>query len=269
MQKNICQYYYVGSNMYIYHITYYLKRNNLNKSLSIPTSSLLFTSLAISLIFVVCLIKIANSPLIYALNSKAKITELITKNVKTEQQDKVIQASGHFANNQIQNGSVTWIQGGLWDLAVENNTDINFPISKNASSSPPPSPEAAFSANFTMVKPDGSESHVHSINNFVSNNVIIGGGDMVITGIGNVYSDGILKFKQVPITVHLMGKQHVLGLIIDTVKTRNHFASTHEMFGTLIKGMGLEQIEKTLVTPTQESQEHENRKDMHMSMSMS
>ena len=36
--------------------------------------------------------------------------------------------------------------------------------------------------------------------------MIVGGGDMVITGIGNIYSDGALKFKQVPITVHLMGK---------------------------------------------------------------
>jgi hypothetical protein len=35
------------------------------------------------------------------------------------------------------------------------------------------SPKAAFSANFTMVKPDGSESHIHSIIDFVSNNVII------------------------------------------------------------------------------------------------
>ena len=43
---------------------------------------------------------------------------------------------------------------------------------------------------------------------------------MIITGIGNIYSDGALKFKQVPITVHLMGRQHVLGLIIDTVKLK-------------------------------------------------
>ena len=43
-----------------------------------------------------------------------------------------------------------------------------------------------------------------------------------------------------------MGKEHVLGLIIDTVKTDRHFVSNHEMFGTLIKGVGLEKIEKTL-----------------------
>ncbi|MFL6454082.1 MAG: hypothetical protein ACJ71L_08820, partial [Nitrososphaeraceae archaeon] len=50
-------------------------------------------------------------------------------------------------------------------------------------------------------------------------------------------------YRQVPITVHLMGKEHVLGLIIDTVKTDRHFVSNHEMFGTLIKGSGLGIIE--------------------------
>ena len=120
-----------------------------------------------------------------------------------------------------------------------------------------------------MVKPDGGESHIHSINNFISNDVIIGGGDMVITGIGSIYSDGVLKFKQVPITVHLMGRQHVLGLIIDTVKTENHYASTHEMFGTLINGTGLEKIEKTLVMPTKsQPAEQQNRKSMNMPMNM-
>jgi hypothetical protein len=118
-----------------------------------------------------------------------------------------------------------------------------------------------------MVKPVGSESHIHSINNFVSDNVIVGGDDMVITGIGNIYSDGALKFKQVPITVHLMEKQHVIGLIIDTVKTENHFASTHEMFGTLINGIGLK-IEKTLTPTTSQSWEQQNPNSMNMSMIM-
>jgi hypothetical protein len=231
---------------------------------------LLFTLLAISLLSAPYLIKIASASLHKAMYSRVKIIELSTKKASTEQQVSGIQASGHFANNQIQNGSVTWIQGGLWDLVVSNNTNMNNRISNStAAAAPVPSPKAAFSANFTMVKPDGSESHIHSINNFVSNNVLIGGGDMVITGIGNIYSDGALKFKQVPITVHLMGRQHVLGLIIDTVKTENHFASTHEMFGTLINGIGLEKIEKTLVMPTRsQSQEPQNRESMNMSMNM-
>jgi hypothetical protein len=237
---------------------------------SVFTLSLLFTFLAVSLVYTPYLIKNVNALPDNAMNSKVKIVELITKKSTTEQQDNTIQASGHFANNQIQNGTVTWIQGGLWDLVVRNNTDMNNQISNNTvAAAPVPSPKADFSANFTMVKPDGSESHVHSINNFVSNNVIIGGGDMVITGIGNIYSDGALKFKQVPITVHLMGRQHVLGLIIDTVKTDNHYASTHEMFGTLINGTGLEKIEKTLIMPTtSQSQGSQNRKSMNMPMNM-
>ena len=129
------------------------------------------------------------------MDSKVRIIELITKKAKSGQQDIAIHASGHFANNQIQNGSVTWIQGGLWDLVVHNNTNMNNQISNNTATASVSSPKAAFSANFTMVKPDGSESHIHSINNFVSNDVIIGGGDMVITGIGNIYSDGALKIQ--------------------------------------------------------------------------
>jgi hypothetical protein len=105
------------------------------------------------------------------MNSKIRIIELI-KETMSGQQDDGIQASGHFANNQIQNGSVAWIQGGLWDLVVHNNTNLNNQISANTTAAVS-SPKAAFSANFTMVKPDDSESHMHSINNFVSNDVII------------------------------------------------------------------------------------------------
>ena len=80
--------------------------------------SLLFTLLSISLVSAPYLIKIASASLVNALDSKVKIIELGTKNDKPGQQDNRIQASGHFANNQIQNGSVTWIQGGLWDLVL-------------------------------------------------------------------------------------------------------------------------------------------------------
>src|SRR3982750_3514619 len=30
------------------------------------------------------------------------------------------QASGHFANNQIKDGVVTWIQGGMWNLQIKS-----------------------------------------------------------------------------------------------------------------------------------------------------
>ena len=177
--------------------------------------------------------------------------------IQQQPQSKVIEASGHFANNQVENDSVSWIQGGLWHLMVYNS-----------SSSPSSTPNsttgarAIFSGNFTMVKPDGSQTHEHSVRDFRSNNVIIAGGDMVITGVGNIYENAALKYRQVPITVHLMGKDHVLGLIIDTVKTNRHFVSNHEMFGTLIKGTGLEKIEKTLISSA--PQQQKNSKSMNV-----
>src|SRR5919202_4644180 len=158
-------------------------------------------------------------------------------------QSKVIEASGQFANNQIENDSVSWIQGGLWHLAVYNSS------LSSSSSNGTIEAKAVFS-----VKPDGSQTHEHSVGDFRSNNVIIAGGNMIITGIGNIYENAELKYGEVPITVHLMGKEHMLGLIIDTVKTNRHFVSNHEMFGTLIKGTGLEKIEKTLVSSSAQQQ---------------
>jgi len=160
-----------------------------------------------------------------------------------KQQVKVIEATGHFANNQIEHGSVTWIEGGLWHLEIFNSTiNIN---SANADKNSINAAKADFTANFTMVKPDGSLSHEHSIKNFASNNVIIAGGDVIIPGIGDIYTNSVLKYKHIPILVHLMGKHHVLGVTIDTNKTGRHFASSNEMFGTLIRGTGIQTVEKS------------------------
>ena len=160
-----------------------------------------------------------------------------------KQQVKVIEATGHFANNQIEHGSVTWIEGGLWHLEIFNSTiNIN---SANADKNSINAAKADFTANFTMVKPDGSLSHEHSIKNFASNNVIIAGGDVIIPGIGDIYTNSVLKYRHIPILVHLMGKHHVLGVTIDTNKTGRHFASSNEMFGTLIRGTGIQTVEKS------------------------
>jgi hypothetical protein len=46
----------------------------------------------------------------------------------------------------------------------------------------------------------------------------------------------IKKGNSEHITAHLTGKEHVLGLIIDTLRTNRHFvSSSHEFFNTLIK----------------------------------
>ena len=102
-----------------------------------------------------------------------------------QKQVKVVEATGHFANNQMENGSVTWIEGGLWHLEIFNSTaNIN---SANADKNSINAAKADFTANFTMVKPDGSLSHEHSIKNFASNNVIIAGGDIIIPGMRYLY----------------------------------------------------------------------------------
>ena len=197
------------------------------------------------------------SPIYKSIVSNSSSSNEQQQQIQQRSQSKVIEASGHFANNQIENDSVSWIQGGLWHLAVYNSSSSPSSSSNNSTEA-----KAVFSGNFTMVKPDGSQTHEHSVNDFRSNNVIIAGGDMIITGIGNIYENAQLKYRQVPITVHLMGKEHVLGLIIDTVKTDRHFASNHEMFGTLIKGTGLEKIEKTL--PQQKNNKAMNMNGMSM-----
>jgi hypothetical protein len=92
-----------------------------------------------------------------------------------------------------------------------------------------------------MIKPNGTLSHNHTINNFVSKNVIITDKDIVVMGIADIYSDddNNNEYKNVPLTIHLMGNK-VLGLTIDVAKTKEHFSSSNEMFGTLISGIGLD-----------------------------
>ncbi|MDF2738380.1 MAG: hypothetical protein K0S93_2240 [Nitrososphaeraceae archaeon] len=92
-----------------------------------------------------------------------------------------------------------------------------------------------------MIKPDGTLSHNHTINNFVSKNVIITDKDIVVMGIADIYSDdgNNNEYKNVPLTIHLMGNK-VLELTIGVGKTEGHFSSPNEMFGTLISGIGLD-----------------------------
>jgi hypothetical protein len=144
---------------------------------------------------------------------------------------RIVKAYGHFANNQIKDNVVTWIEGGMWSLNIVNVSNNNRTMTLNMT--------AEFTANFTMIKPDGSLSHNHIINNFKSDNVIFAGDDIVITGTSDIHSDSGIEYSQVPITVHLMGKK-VLGLIIDVNKTGGHFSGDNEMFGTMISGFGLD-----------------------------
>src|SRR5438093_11751603 len=122
------------------------------------TNNILLISLFLASIVIIALLFIHVSfvsPFTNAYSQTLTIPKDYNNNDK-HQQVKVIEATGHFANNQVENGSVTWIQGGLWHLVVYNSTNggssINGGNTNNAA-------KANFTANFTMVKPDGSLSH--------------------------------------------------------------------------------------------------------------
>lgn len=163
-------------------------------------------------------------------------TSIINDNSEGEQnKSKKVEAFGHFANNQIKDSIVTWIQGGFWELIINNITNDSNLNNNNSS-------EAEFIANFTMIKPDGSLSHNHTIDNFISEKVILTDKDIVVMGIADIYSDDYNnnnEYKSVPLTIHLMGNK-VLGLTMDVSKTEGHFSSPNEIFGTLISGVGLD-----------------------------
>lgn len=161
------------------------------------------------------------------------VTEKNTTNmlINNKSNPDLVRASGHFANNQIQDGIVTWIQGGFWNIAIDKLDNGNKPANSDNLT-------AKFDANFTMIKPDGSLSHQHIINNFQSDDVIFAGNDIIITGFVDIHSSNNVEYRHVPITIHLMGKQ-VLGLMIDVNQTKGHFSSSNEIFGTLISGIGL------------------------------
>jgi hypothetical protein len=160
-------------------------------------------------------------------------TSLIINDNSAEQNKyKMIKALGHFANNQIQDGIVTWIQGGFWNLNVNNLTNNHV---HNNTQIKNDNGIANFTANCTMI--DGSLSHNHNINNFVSKNLIITDKDIVVMGLADIDSDdNNNEFKNVPLTIHLMGNK-VLCVTIDVSKTKGHFSTSNEMFGTLISGI--------------------------------
>jgi hypothetical protein len=141
-----------------------------------------------------------------------------------------MEAYGRIAANQIKNGSVSWIQAGLWYMTIAfNGLDNNK--------------DAYFYTDFAMVKPNGSSIHKHFIRDFNSTDVDIQEEKISMKGIAGIYSGKSLDYEYVPIIVDLKDNT-VLGLIIDKEKTEQHFASStaNEMFGILIDSRGPEQL---------------------------
>ena len=55
-------------------------------------------------------------------SSNSSPTDKDTNNLNKP--ESIMEASGHFANNQIKEGVVTWIQGGFWNLQINNVTEM-------------------------------------------------------------------------------------------------------------------------------------------------
>jgi hypothetical protein len=142
---------------------------------------------------------------------------------------KIMEAYGRIANNQIENnGSISWIQSGLWYVTISYNDTDN-------------SNSAYFYTDFKMVKPDGSSMHEHFIKHFKSTNVLAEKEKITVYGIADIYSGDSLDYKKVPISGYLQNNT-VLALSIDMDKTQKHFASSNDnpMLGVLIESRDFE-----------------------------
>jgi hypothetical protein len=144
---------------------------------------------------------------------------------------KIMEAYGRIANNQIiNNGSISWIQSGLWYMSIsDNDTDD----SKNA----------YFYTDFKMVRPDGSSLLEHFVKDFKSTNVVVEKGRVKVNGIADIYSGNSLDYKGIPITIDLQNNT-MLGLTIDMEKTQKHFASSdaNKILGVLIENRDLDKL---------------------------
>ena len=94
------------------------------------TNNILLLSLFLASIVIIALVSIHVSFVSLFTNAYSQALT-IPKDYNKQQQVKVIEATGHFANNQVENGSVTWIQGGLWHLAIYNSTTSSNHSSTN------------------------------------------------------------------------------------------------------------------------------------------
>jgi hypothetical protein len=177
-----------------------------------------------------------------AANSNAQTYE-IPKNGTLKSEHKKMEAYGRIAANQIQNGSVSWIQAGLWYMTIAfNDLDNN-------------TKDAYFYTDFKMVKPDGSSLHEHFIKNFRSTSIDVQKEKITIQGMADIYSGKSPEYSDVPLTVDLRDET-VLGLVIDKDKTQRHFASScaNEIFGILIDSRGFDKLaytKNTILVPAQ------------------
>jgi hypothetical protein len=123
------------------------------------------------------------------------------------------------------NQSAMWILGGNWNYDVNKGNLQDFKV------------------NITMVMLDGKGFHTHSIDK-LSNvsgitmpsstptpTISLTGNNTAFKGIADINTNGKLKWKDVPVIVHIING-NVLNLTVDDKKTEDHFKGL-PVFGTV------------------------------------
>lgn len=133
-------------------------------------------------------------------------------------------ASDLLAGRPSSNSSEIWVLGGDWEFGVAKGNLSNLAV------------------DITMSQIDGTEAHHHTIESLRnvtgavspdrSQQIALTNGNYTdFKGIGDITTNGEIKWKDVPITVHL-ANGNIINFNIDPSKTEDHFKGL-PVFGTV------------------------------------
>jgi hypothetical protein len=133
-------------------------------------------------------------------------------------------ASDVLAGRPSSNPSEIWVLGGDWEFGVAKGNLTNLAV------------------DITMSQIDGKEAHHHTIESLRSvtgavspsrsEQIALTNGNYTdFKGIADITTNGEIKWKDVPITVHL-ANGNIINFNIDPSKTEDHFKGL-PVFGTV------------------------------------
>jgi hypothetical protein len=154
-------------------------------------------------------------------NSSTAVTNIDTLRVRGQISSL---ASDVLAGRPSSNSSEIWVLGGDWEFGVAKGNLTNLAV------------------DITMSQIDGKEAHHHTIESLknvtgaMSPNrgeriALTNGNYTDFKGIADITTNGEIKWKDVPITVHL-ANGNIINFNIDPSKTDDHFKGL-PVFGTV------------------------------------
>jgi hypothetical protein len=197
------------------------------------TAIISYTAIALSLITTITVITAATNSAFYnialaqrqgsnnAANSSTAVNNIDTLRAKGQISSL---ASDILAGRPSSNSSEIWVLGGDWEFGVAKGNLTNLAV------------------DITMSQIDGKGAHHHTIESLknvtsaVSANrsqliALTNGNYTDFKGIADITTNGEIKWKDVPITVHL-ANGNIINFNIDPSKTEDHFKGL-PVFGTV------------------------------------